>query len=56
MRATVRTECACCAQPIELQVDDQLRCRVISEGASPLVVMPLVDLRRLKDPSIIDAL
>ena len=50
----VRTECACCAQPIELEIDSELRCRVLSDGASPLLTVPLVDVRRLEAPNIID--
>ncbi len=50
----VRSECACCARPLELEIDSELRCRVLSDGASPLVTVPMVDFRRLKAPNIID--
>jgi hypothetical protein len=39
---------------MRIEVDSQLRYR-IAEGANPLIFIPLVDIEKLKDPSIIDA-
>jgi hypothetical protein len=50
-----RTRCAHCDRPLGLEIDSELRCRVDGEGAKPLVFVPLVNFRKLKDPSIIDA-
>jgi len=38
-----------------MQVDSDLRYRVLSDGAEPLISVPMVDFRRLEDPSIIHA-
>ncbi|MCP4659268.1 MAG: hypothetical protein GY856_27985 [bacterium] len=51
----ITTECAHCAQPMQLEIDSELRYRVVEEGAEPLVFLPLVNFRKLTDPSIIDA-
>jgi hypothetical protein len=52
---TVETECAHCARPIQLQIDGNLNAVVLSEGATPMVYVPIVDFAKLDDPSIIDA-
>jgi hypothetical protein len=51
----VETECAHCRQPLHLEMDGDLNCRVVEEGAQPLVFVPMVDFDKLEDPSIIDA-
>jgi hypothetical protein len=51
----VATECGHCQQPLELDVDSELRFRVLEEAAEPLVYVPMVDFDELQDPSIIDA-
>jgi len=55
LTADITSECACCRRPIEMQVDSDLRYRVLSDGAEPLISVPMVDFRRLEDPSIIHA-
>ena len=55
LTCTIHTECAHCARPIRLQIDDDLKVQVLSEGAVPMVFVPMVDFARLDDPSIIDA-
>jgi hypothetical protein len=54
LSVAVHTECACCALPIDLEIDSDLGCRVLSDGASPLLTVPVVDVRRLEAPNIID--
>ena len=54
LTVAVHTECACCARPLELEITSDLDCRVLSDGASPLLTVPLVDTRRLEAPNIID--
>jgi len=51
---TIRTECAHCARPMRIEVDSELRHRVL-EGDAPRIFVPLVDFAKLTDPSIIDA-
>ena len=54
LSVAVHTECACCARPIDLEIDSDLCCRVLSDDASPLLSVPLVDPSRLEAPNIID--
>ena len=51
----IETECAHCQQPLHLEIDSDLNYRVQESGAEPLVLVPMVDLDQLQDPSIIDA-
>ncbi len=52
---TVTTECAHCGRPIHLEIDSDLHYRVLEQDANPRVFAPMVDFKKLKDPSIIDA-
>ena len=52
---TIETECAHCSRPMRIEIDHELGFRVDTEGAEPLVFVPLVNFEKLKDPSIIDA-
>ena len=52
---TIETECAHCHRPIHIEIDSQMKYRVLETDAAPLVFAPMVDFARLKDPSIIDA-
>jgi hypothetical protein len=53
LTAVIDTECAHCEQPIQMEIDSDLRHRAISTGSSPLVCSPFVDVAGLS-PSIID--
>jgi hypothetical protein len=55
LTVTVETECAHCASPIRFRLDGNLNVHVFALGASPRVFVPLVDLTKLEDPSIVDA-
>ena len=48
-----QTACACCAEPIRIDIDDRLHHRVVEE-TSPLVFMPLVNFKKVSEPSIVD--
>jgi len=54
LSVTIRSECAHCARPLRLEIDSTLATRV-EPGANPLAFLPLVDLQKLEDPSIIHA-
>jgi len=54
LTVTVRTECAHCTRPLQIDIDDRLAFRAV-EAADPLIFVPLVDFEKLKDPSIIHA-
>lgn len=51
----IETECAHCARPIHIEMDSDLSYTVAEKDADPLVLVPMVDFSKLKDPSIIDA-
>ncbi|MEJ2733713.1 MAG: hypothetical protein P8189_09140 [Anaerolineae bacterium] len=51
----VETECAHCGQPLHLEIDSELKYRVVEADAEPLVFVPMVNFDKLEDPSIIDA-
>ena len=40
---------------MQIEIDGQLDAHVHQQDAAPLVYVPLVDLDKLDDPSIIDA-
>ena len=50
----IETECAHCGKPIRIEMDSDLKYRVLEPDADPLIFVPDVDFARLKDPSIID--
>jgi hypothetical protein len=50
----IDTQCGHCQQPIRIEIDGELRYRLVAEGAEPLVYVPMVDLHKLEEPSIID--
>jgi len=54
LEITIKTECAHCSRPLQIEMDSELNCRVV-EDTDPLIFVPLVDFEKLKDPSIIDA-
>lgn len=51
----IDTECGHCRAPLHLEVDSALNYRVAEAAAAPLLFVPLIDTKKLKDPSIIDA-
>jgi hypothetical protein len=51
----VNSACGHCGQPLQIEIDSELNYRVMSEGAEPIVFVPLMDVMKLEDPSIIDA-
>ena len=51
----VATECGHCRRPLHIEIDHELRFRMLEEAAQPQVYVPLVDFDKLEDPSIIDA-
>lgn len=50
----IDTECGHCHRPLRIEIDSELNYRVVTEGAEPCVYVPLVDLHKLEEPSIID--
>jgi hypothetical protein len=52
---TIETACAYSGQPVHIEIDSQLRYRVLEAAADPHVYVPMVDFGKLDDPCIIDA-
>ena len=50
----VQTECGHCHLPLHIEIDSELKYRVLDDGAEPLIYLPLVNLQGLGEPSIID--
>ena len=40
---------------MHIDIDSELRCRVLENGADPLTFVPMVDFSKLADPCITDA-
>jgi hypothetical protein len=54
LSVVIKTECAHCAQPLHLEVNSEMKCRVGEEGAAPLISVPVVNFSKVTAPSIID--
>ncbi len=55
LAAVIDSVCAHCSRPMQIEVASSLRYQVTTRGAAPLISVPLVNFKRLKDPSIIHA-
>jgi hypothetical protein len=50
----IKTECACCGREIRFNMKSDLSYSLADETSDPMFFVPMVDLTRLKAPSIID--
>jgi len=55
LSVVVKTECAHCSQPLTLDIDSELNCKVREAGADPLIFVPNINVQALEDPNIIEA-
>ncbi len=53
LSGVVTTKCAHSQEPLHIEVDSDLNCRVVETGAAPLMFAPLVVVRK-GAPSIIE--
>ncbi len=51
----LKTECAHCSKPMEIEIDSDLNYAVKEEGCEPVVFVPEVNLFELEEDSIIDS-
>jgi len=51
----VKTECAHCSEPMEIEIDSDLNYKVKEEGCEPVVFVPDINLFELEEDSIIDS-
>ncbi len=56
LTATLTTECAQTSRPLEMVVDSDLQVELLTEGAEPVVSIPLIDFKKLGLKFIYDAL
>ena len=54
MSFIIETECGHCHEPIQIEIDSELKYRVVERETEPLVYVPMVDVQKLEGPSIID--
>jgi len=52
---TLQTQCAHCGKELRIEIDSDLKYSVSDPEARPIILVPMVDFKKLKDPSIIDA-
>ena len=48
---SIRSECAHCARPIELEIDSRLNVSVAEKEAEPVIFLPFVNLHKFTDLS-----
>jgi len=51
----VKTECAHCSKPMEIEIDSDLQTNVKYEGCEPIAFVPDIDLFKIQDDNIINA-
>lgn len=51
----ITTECACCGVPIHITMAHDLSYTLGEPDSKPMFYVPMVDLTKLKAPSIVDA-
>jgi len=54
LAVTIGTQCVHCSRSMKIEIDSEVSFKVI-EGEAPLIFIPLVNFKKLEDPSIIDA-
>ena len=54
LSVVVRTECADCGCSMSIEIDSELRWKVLDDGMDPLIFHPSVDFSSLTAPNIID--
>jgi len=50
----IRTECACCGREIRFSMNSDLTFTLADNTSDPVFFVPMVDLTKLKAPSIIE--
>jgi hypothetical protein len=54
LSVVVKTECAHCGQPLQIEINSEMSCRVEEQGADPWLFVADVDFAQLTEPSIVD--
>jgi hypothetical protein len=51
----IKTECGHCGRPMRVMLNHEMRYRMESKGAKPLVFSPQIDWSKFEEPNIIHA-
>ena len=51
----VESSCAHCGRSMRLSIDQDMNCDTGDPDCRPIIFVPKVDVKKLEDPSIIDA-
>ena len=54
MSFEIDTECSCCGKGMHFTIQNDLSYTVQDQSSSPMFYVPIVDLTKLKEPSIVD--
>jgi hypothetical protein len=52
---SVASECAHCNKTMRMEIDSDMNCSCQEADCTPVIFVPEVNLKTLKDPNIIDA-
>jgi hypothetical protein len=55
LTVTVETECACCREPLFIEISSSMKYRVLTDNAAPVAFAPMVNFDKLDEPSIINS-
>ena len=55
LTVNIETVCGHCHEPLHLEVDSELNYCVQEADAAPMIFVPILNMEKLDDPSIIDA-
>ncbi len=55
LMVTIGTGCSYSGKPIHIELDSQLKYRVLEEEARPMVFLPQIEWESFHDPNIIGA-
>lgn len=55
LSSVIDSQCGHCHEPIQIEIDSQLKYQVLEGGPEPLVYVPALDVQKLDEPSIIDS-
>jgi hypothetical protein len=55
LKVKIETECACCKEPLVIEIESSMKYRVLTNNAAPVAFAPMVNFDKLNEPSIINS-
>ena len=52
---SVASECALSKRPMNMEIDSDMNCTCEDQNCNPVIFVPDVDFKNVRDPNIIDA-